>query len=127
MALTWVSCSHCKVHFQTDEAAGPEAKCRACGADLNSGGSEPVEWYWARNRQKVGPLSLDQLRQMAAEGQLTPTDMLLRAGTTRWVPASSVPELFVQSTVSHHPDPASPEQSTTPERPSPSIGRRSAA
>lgn len=61
--------------------------------------SEPVsapviaEWFYARQRQKIGPVTLDQLRSLLQSGEVAPGDMVLRQGTTQWVPASNVGEL----------------------------------
>jgi WD40 repeat protein len=55
-------------------------------------------WYFAQDRRKIGPVSWPRLREMAAAGQLAPTDMLLREGATRWQPASTVEGLFAAST-----------------------------
>jgi hypothetical protein len=55
------------------------------------------QWYVGRHtpsgEQKSGPMSLEQLQQLAATRQLGPTDLVFREGTANWVPASSVPEL----------------------------------
>jgi serine/threonine protein kinase len=44
-------------------------------------------WFYGHSRQKVGPFSLAQLRQLLTVGQLAPTDMVSKKGTTNWVPA----------------------------------------
>src|SRR5262245_52007631 len=51
-------------------------------------------WYYVRDRQKVGPVSWPQLRDLAAQGQLRPEDMVLRDGAVRWAPAAAVAGLF---------------------------------
>jgi ferredoxin len=67
-----------------------------CGNLLAAGAVAETEgrWYLARNKQRVGPLSLVQLRTMLALDSLSPTDMLLPVGARKWVPASEVQELF---------------------------------
>jgi tetratricopeptide (TPR) repeat protein len=55
------------------------------------------KWYWQRNGQKVGPLSSDQLRQLAAKGKLQPHDTVLQEGSRQSVPAGSVKGLFKPS------------------------------
>src|SRR5687768_9146836 len=57
-------------------------------------GSPASQWYYAADRKKCGPVSLAQLQGLAAEGRLTPADMVLQDGMTRWQPASSVTGLF---------------------------------
>jgi hypothetical protein len=43
--------------------------------------------YWlARNDQKLGPYSLEDLQRMAADGRALPTDWVWREGTPGWVP-----------------------------------------
>ena len=52
------------------------------------------EWYFARNGVRVGPFTDDQMRQMAATGTLSSTDMVLDVRTGRWASAGIVAELF---------------------------------
>jgi hypothetical protein len=52
------------------------------------------QWYYARNNQKHGPLTPQQLRQAAATGRLQATDMVWKEGMQKWVPASSIQGLF---------------------------------
>ena len=46
------------------------------------------QWYVGRNGQKAGPYTTEQLRQMAAAGQLVPSDLLWKQGLETWVPLS---------------------------------------
>jgi hypothetical protein len=60
-------------------------------------GDRPMasKWYFTRNgRDRLGPFTSKQLRQLAATGQLVPTDMVLKEGNSRWVEAGSIPKLF---------------------------------
>jgi hypothetical protein len=54
-------------------------------------------WYVARNKQKLGPYSTAQIRQLAAAGQLRPEDMVLREGHKQWSTAGAVPGLFPEA------------------------------
>lgn len=54
-------------------------------------------WYYAKDKQKHGPVTIDELKALLRAGQLQPTDMLLEEGAQKWVAASSVTELFVNS------------------------------
>jgi hypothetical protein len=54
------------------------------------------EWYVNRLGEPQGPVSWDQLVQMAATGELKPDDLIWREGTNDWVPASSVTGLGLQ-------------------------------
>jgi hypothetical protein len=51
-------------------------------------------WYYARDNQAVGPLSSAQLKELVDSGGLGPTDLVLRAGSQKWVAASAVKGLF---------------------------------
>lgn len=54
-------------------------------------------WYVGRHtpvgEHKSGPMSLAQLKQMAADGQLGATDLIYHQGMAGWTPVSRVPEL----------------------------------
>jgi hypothetical protein len=53
-------------------------------------------WYYAQDRTtKVGPLTWHQIRQLAFDGALKPSDMVLQNGNQKWVQAADVPELIV--------------------------------
>ena len=54
------------------------------------------QWYFARDRQKYGPFSTAQMRQLAAERRLLATDMVHKDGESKWVAAFSVMGLFQQ-------------------------------
>ena len=51
-------------------------------------------FFLAREKQKLGPLSLGQLQEMAGSGRLGPGDMILPPGSGKWVPAASFSALF---------------------------------
>ncbi len=55
-----------------------------------------VHWYIAREGQKIGPFTSDQVVQLANHGLLKPTEMLWTEGLTRWVEGSSFPGLFLR-------------------------------
>ena len=69
---------------------------------------EHEQWFYVKDGHKHGPIAWDELRRLAREGQLTPTDMVLRAGEQKWAAGADVDGLFV-------PDGASP--ATISERP----------
>lgn len=50
------------------------------------------QWFYTRGGQQAGPVSLDQLRQMAASGQITPADLVWREGMANWQPMNTLPE-----------------------------------
>jgi hypothetical protein len=51
-------------------------------------------WYYARGGARVGPLGLDQLRRLAAAGEVAPNDMVFEPGAGAWVSAGTVPGLL---------------------------------
>src|ERR1700693_929119 len=55
------------------------------------------QWYYARNKGRMGPVSSSELKQLADEGQLQPTDMVLLHGRSTWVPANTVKGLFPEN------------------------------
>jgi predicted Zn finger-like uncharacterized protein len=97
MALLWLSCPHCRVLFHIDDAnAGMQVKCRACGGVIRIPGAARATplWYYTRNRQPIGPIPFEQLRQLAASGQLSGTDLVWQEGMPAWTPAVTVVELL---------------------------------
>src|SRR5438045_4131119 len=96
MTLPWSFCPACKAGFQASDPAGqPRAKCPVCGQPLHmpSGAEDNQGWYYACNKQKVGPFSLADLRQLTTAGQLKSNDMVWQEGMQRWFPVASVPGL----------------------------------
>jgi hypothetical protein len=54
-----------------------------------------ADWFLARGgQQRVGPLTAQQLKQMAAAGQVTGSDLVWKEGMAQWVPASQVKGLL---------------------------------
>src|SRR5262245_34615342 len=52
------------------------------------------EWYYTTNNQQMGPVSWDELRQLASSGLLHPTDMVWKEGMADWVKATRTDGLF---------------------------------
>jgi S1-C subfamily serine protease len=50
-----------------------------------------LQWYYAHNKQKLGPFSTEQMQQLLSNGQLQPNDFVFQEGTSKWVKAGSVP------------------------------------
>lgn len=67
------------------------------------------QWYVARNKQRIGPFSSAQLRQMASSGQLMPTEMVLQRGETKWCAAGALQGLFPRESVATLDAPNDPE------------------
>jgi Mg-chelatase subunit ChlD len=54
-------------------------------------------WHYSRQGAVFGPVTSDQLRDLARDGNLLPDDLLCRQGTTKWVPARRVTGLFPEA------------------------------
>ena len=54
-----------------------------------------IQWYCNQQGQQFGPFSWDKLKQFAASGQLSPSDLIWKDGMPAWVTASSVEGLFL--------------------------------
>lgn len=52
------------------------------------------QWYVGRSGQRAGPYTTEQVRQMAAAGQLLPSDLLWKDGLENWVPLTQVKGLL---------------------------------
>ena len=52
-----------------------------------------ANYYIAVNGQQIGPLTIEQIRQMAANGQITPNTYVWKQGFANWMLISQVPEL----------------------------------
>src|SRR5947208_3258256 len=61
---------------------------------MNTSAEPQAGWYYARERKKVGPLALDQLRELVRQGIVHRDDMVWQEGAARWMPANSVAGLF---------------------------------
>jgi tetratricopeptide (TPR) repeat protein len=70
-----------------------------------------AEWYYAKGKQRHGPVTDAQLRELVASGQLLPTDLVWKAGMKSWAAAASATTLF--SEPPPLPD-AEPKQTETP-------------
>jgi hypothetical protein len=54
-----------------------------------------AEWFLAREgQQTTGPLTAQQLKQLAVAGQVRPTSLVWKEGMTKWVPASQIKGLL---------------------------------
>ena len=55
-------------------------------------------WKYKRNDEEFGPIAEGELRRIASEGQLLPSDLVHTEGMQDWQPASKVKGLFVAGT-----------------------------
>lgn len=72
-------------------------------------------WYYTRGPQRFGPVSADELRQLAEHGELGPDEWLWREGMEQWLPARRVKGLFDQGGLLAAKD--SPAAASTPMEP----------
>src|SRR5947209_3540347 len=55
-------------------------------------------WYYTPdNRERLGPVTPEQLRQLACSGTIRPEHMVMQEGVGKWVPAAQVKGLFPES------------------------------
>ncbi|MCI0378491.1 MAG: DUF4339 domain-containing protein [Gemmataceae bacterium] len=75
-------------------------------------------WFYTREGQQTGPVSEAELKQLAANGVLKPTDMVWTEGMPAWVRASTSASLFPQDGIivspSEGPRKAAPIRSELP-------------
>jgi uncharacterized RDD family membrane protein YckC len=62
-----------------------------------------MDWFYAKNNQQNGPVTIEALVSMLQQGHVQPSDLVWREGMGNWQPAGMVPEL---ATVMPAPDPA---------------------
>jgi hypothetical protein len=97
LALLWLSCPHCRVFFHIDDAsAGRQVACRACGNLLRIPGtvSKITLWYYTLDRKPVGPVTFEQLTELARSGVVRTDGLVWQEGMAQWAPATSVAGLF---------------------------------
>ncbi len=54
------------------------------------------QWYYTHKGKQSGPVSFEDLQTLAASGDLASTDEVWRQGSVDWVPATAVPGLVSQ-------------------------------
>ncbi|MBN1591326.1 MAG: DUF4339 domain-containing protein [Pirellulales bacterium] len=72
-----------------------------------------IQWYYARDDQRFGPLSTADIKRLADRGKLTPHDLVWREGMTDWTEAEQIKGLF-QPAPPQPPPAASPEVQQPP-------------
>jgi TM2 domain-containing membrane protein YozV len=56
----------------------------------------PQAWYYAKNNERRGPVTLAELRSLITKGGLQPSDLVWSEHLPGWVPAKKVGELYPQ-------------------------------
>ena len=54
------------------------------------------EWFYSRRGTRSGPMTAEQVKSLAASGQICPSDLLWRPGFTAWVRAGRFKGLFTE-------------------------------
>ncbi len=57
----------------------------------------PHDWYYAQGDQQFGPVTLDDLKQRVAAGQMASSDLVWHEGMTQWQAISTMSGLFTPS------------------------------
>jgi TM2 domain-containing membrane protein YozV len=52
------------------------------------------EWYYSHDGERHGPVSTDELKELAAGGKLGPDDLVWKDGMDNWIPAGKVKNLL---------------------------------
>ena len=99
---TWLAASSVTAVFPEPSAADAVADAAIDQYSLRPQGtpSESVtplpnaRWFYARGDNKMGPVSLGTLQQLAVNGGLGPKDLVWEEGTPEWIPAEKAPLAF---------------------------------
>jgi len=67
----------------------------------------PDQWYYTQNDERQGPVTPEQLKQLATSGQLQPTDLIWAKGMPNWVPAQTIKGLTFPASETPPPLPVS--------------------
>lgn len=83
-----------------------------------------AQWYYAKDNDRHGPISSGELKQLARDGVLKPTDLVWKEGMPDWQPASRVKDLFgdVPQTAPPTPSPVAPAATQADTTHTPDIG-----
>lgn len=68
-----------------------------------------AEWFYAKNKQKVGPVTEEQVKELLRTGELSPGDMVWKQGMAKWQPAGGVDGLLPTSPPSQPGPPPLPD------------------
>src|SRR6516165_9934566 len=55
-------------------------------------------WFYTCEGKQMDPVTIRELKRLAGDGTLKPTDMVWKEGMPRWIRASSLRELFPDPT-----------------------------
>ena len=81
------------------------------------------EWYYALGGERLGPVSMEQLQELASSGQLQASDLVWQEGMADWTPAGEVQGLMpAASAAGPPPVPGSPPPIRRPASPTTAAG-----
>ncbi len=72
------------------------AQTGTAGTVGSVGGDESADWFFQQQGEKRGPVTFEGLMELAASGQLAPTDEIRQGGLGAWLEAASMVGLFSQ-------------------------------
>ncbi len=72
------------------------------------------QWFYMQNGQQQGPVSSEQLKELADKGRITPVNLVWTEGASNWKPASSVRGLFSNTQKSKQVQPPPPPPPFSP-------------
>ena len=83
-----------------------------------------MQIYILKNKKKLGPLELEEVRALLANGKLVKSDRAWHEGAEHWVPLSSIPEAMSQPKATTAAKPSIQKTSRpAPTQPMSSVGR----
>lgn len=94
------NCPHCRKTCTVPvDRSVTQVRCAYCGkaVSLVRPAAPAPNWFLARDKKKLGPYNWKQLLKLAEAGELSPFDMLLAEGATKWVRAGTL-RLFASPT-----------------------------
>jgi len=68
-----------------------------------------IEWYYTKDGQQCGPISSNELRELAQNGQISPDDLVWKQDMADWAPASRIQALFADQPTGRTPPPTPPK------------------
>ena len=73
-----------------------------------------TDWYYFKGEQRIGPVSPQQLKGIASDGTLQPTDPVWKDGMSKAVPAEKIKGLFETAKAQSETQAPEPPSDTTP-------------
>ncbi len=67
-----------------------------------------TQWFYTEDGKQQGPISSNELKSRAANGTMTPDELVWKEGMSEWVPARRIKGLFTAATASASPPPLPP-------------------